>query len=201
MTAASRGRADGAIGSSHHLHLEDGATSPLELLALARMLDSSPKGAVMTTATGETTTRLLHRGAGTGPSYWGPGDRYTFLVTGAQSGGAYFIMEAVVPPGGGPPPHVHHADDELFIILEGRYSILAQGQWTEVGPGAVVYLPRGSVHTFRNIGDGPARHCVLTTPSGFERFYARCAEVFTQPGPPDRERLVEISREHGYEFA
>lgn len=36
--------------------------------------------------------------ADTGPAFWGPGDRYTFLVTGEQSGGAYFILEALVPP-------------------------------------------------------------------------------------------------------
>ena len=129
------------------------------------------------------------------------GNDTLFKLTGDDTGGTLTLGLAVVPPGGGPPPHVPHADDELFIILEGRYSILAQDRWTEVGPGAVVYLPRGSVHTFRNIGDTPARHWVLTTPSGFERFYARCAEVFAQPGPPDKERLVEISREHGYEFA
>ena len=28
----------------------------------------------------------LHVPAGTGPTFWGPGDRYTFLVTGEQSG-------------------------------------------------------------------------------------------------------------------
>jgi hypothetical protein len=50
--------------------------------------------------------RLLHRAAATGPAYWGPGDHYTFLVTGEESGGAYFVMEARVPPGGGPPPHI-----------------------------------------------------------------------------------------------
>ena len=50
-----------------------------------------------------------------GPSYWGPGDRYIFLVTGAQSDGAYFIMEALVPPQGGPPPHIHHRDGEKFL--------------------------------------------------------------------------------------
>ena len=32
----------------------------------------------------------FHLPADTGPSYWGPGDRYTFLVTGAQTNGAYF---------------------------------------------------------------------------------------------------------------
>ena len=51
--------------------------------------------------------RLLHRPDGTGDMYWGPGDLYRFLVTGAETGGAYFAMEAIVPPGGGPPPHIH----------------------------------------------------------------------------------------------
>ena len=71
-----------------------------------------------------TTGRLLHRGAGTGPSYWGPGDRYTFLVTGEESGGAYFAMEAFVPPGGGPGPHVHTREDETFYVLEGQVQFL-----------------------------------------------------------------------------
>ena len=53
------------------------------------------------------TARLLHRPVETGPAYWGLGDRYTFLVTGAETGGAYFAMEAYVPPGGGPAPHIH----------------------------------------------------------------------------------------------
>src|SRR5258708_10466063 len=48
--------------------------------------------------------RLFHRPVATGPAYWGPGDHYTFLVTGEESGGAYFVMEALVPAGGGPPP-------------------------------------------------------------------------------------------------
>ena len=40
----------------------------------------------------------FHLLANTGPCYCGPGDRYTFLVTGAQTNGAYFIMEAMIPP-------------------------------------------------------------------------------------------------------
>ena len=32
--------------------------------------------------------RLFHRPFDTGPAFWGPGDRYTFLVTGEESGGA-----------------------------------------------------------------------------------------------------------------
>jgi hypothetical protein len=49
-----------------------------------------------------TAGRLLSRPAGTGANYYGPATRNRFLVTGEESGGAYFAMEAIVPPGGGP---------------------------------------------------------------------------------------------------
>ena len=57
---------------------------------------------------------LLHRPAGAGATFWGPGDVYRFLVTGEETAGAYFAMEAIVPSGGGPPPHIHRHEDETF---------------------------------------------------------------------------------------
>jgi hypothetical protein len=33
---------------------------------------------------------VVYRPADTDPAFWGAGDRYTFLVTGAQTGGAFF---------------------------------------------------------------------------------------------------------------
>ena len=74
----------------------------------------------MTTLADAPIAALLHRPVATGRAYWGPGDHYTFLVTGDETGGAYFAMEALVPPGGGPPPHLHHREDETFYVIEGR---------------------------------------------------------------------------------
>ena len=59
----------------------------------------------------------------TGPAFWGPGDHYTFLVTGEESGGAYFAMEALVPPGGGPPPHSHTREDETCTPSSSREAL------------------------------------------------------------------------------
>jgi len=128
------------------------------------------------------------------------GNRSLFKVTGATSGGSLTLLLATVPVGGGTPAHIHNVDDEMFIIAEGRYRFVMDGVESEVGPGAVVYLPRDCVHSFQNIGDTPAKHWALLTPSGFETFYARCAEVFAAPGPPDLARIAAITRDHGYQI-
>src|SRR5436190_15241469 len=110
----------------------------------------------------------LHRRAGTGRAYWGPGDRYTFLVTGSESGGAYFAMEALVPPGGGPPPHIHRHADETFYIVEGACDFLLGEETITAGAGDFVNVPRGVVHRFHNAGVAPARLILTFTPASIE---------------------------------
>jgi hypothetical protein len=61
-------------------------------------------------------------------------------------------------------------------------------------------MPRGVVHTFKNVGDEPSRMLIMTTPSGFENFFARCAEEFARPGGPDMSRILAIGAEHGIHF-
>ncbi len=134
---------------------------------------------------------------GTGRVLTAFGDTLTVKVSGEQTGGAFALGEAVTPPGGGPPLHCHEREDELFQVLEGRVSFFAEDKWSEFGPGAVVFLPRGLPHTFRNTGPTPARLSVLVQPAGFEVFFARCATEFNQPGGPDMARIMAIADEHG----
>ena len=129
------------------------------------------------------------------------GNEIEFMLTGEQTAGSLTLGVATVPAGNGPPAHIHSVDDELFIIAEGEYRVYLDGEWANVGPGSVVYLPRGSTHTFQVVGPTPGKHWVLTTPSGFERFFARTAEVFAAPGPPDFARIAAINAEFGLRFA
>lgn len=119
---------------------------------------------------------------------------------GEQTGGRYTLFTEITPPGGGPPPHYHTEEDEWFVPLEGRVEFFLNGAWEEVPMGTVVFIPRNTVHTFRNCGEAPLKMLIHTSPSGFETFFERCAAVFAKPGPPDMARISEIGAEHGIHF-
>ena len=140
-----------------------------------------------------TTPGLFHRSAGTGRSYWGPGDLYTFLVTGEESGGAYFAMEAMVPPGGGPPPHIHRREDETFYVLSGSCTFRLGDQRITAGPGDFVNVPRGAVHCFKNESAGMTRLILTFTPAGIEGFFEETLERAWDPSAPVPDNIAEVS--------
>ena len=137
---------------------------------------------------------LLHRPASEGAVYVGPGDLYRFLVTGAESGGAYFAMEAFVPPGGGPPPHIHRREDETFYVLEGRVDFRLGDRVVTGGPGAFVNVPRDTVHNFHNAGTEVARMILTFTPAGIEHFFEETLERALDPtAMPPSDNLDEVA--------
>jgi mannose-6-phosphate isomerase-like protein (cupin superfamily) len=137
---------------------------------------------------------------GQGPVLRAFGEEVTILLSGAQTGGKFTLFSEITPPQGGPPLHYHEKEDELFFVIEGQASFCSDGQWTEVPAGTAVFMPRGVVHSFKNVGSVPLRQTIQTAPSGFERFFKRCADEFARPGGPDMKRIVEISGEHGVYF-
>ena len=136
---------------------------------------------------------LLHRPAGSGRAFWGPGDHYTFLVTGAESGGAYFAMEALVPPGGGPPRHIHTREDETFYLLQGNVEFLLGEQTVVAGPGAFVNVPRGSVHHFHNSSDAVVRMILTFAPAGIEKFFEETLERALDPQAPVPDNVDQVA--------
>ena len=141
-------------------------------------------------------SQVKYVAAGTGPAYWGPGNQMTFIITGKETGGAFFLAEMSVPPGGGPPPHIHHREDESFHLLEGTLTIQVGENTLIASPGDYAFLPRGIAHSFKNTGDVTAKALVLITPAGLENFFA---EVFdpavdrSAPPPPASKELIARS--------
>ncbi len=128
------------------------------------------------------------------------GEEVVILLGGEETGGQLALWLETVPPGGGPPPHRHLHEDEVFIVEEGEFEFLANGNWQKIGAGGVVFVPKRAVHTFRNCGDETGRLRISTAPSGFEVFFQRCSEVFAQGDEPDMEAILKIAQEHGIEF-
>ena len=128
----------------------------------------------------------LHVAAGqSGRSWWGPGDIYTFLVTGEESDGAMFALDCVVGTGGGPPPHRHLAEDELFTITQGTIVFTAGEETRPVSAGESVFVPRGTRHGYRNEGTHAARMLAVYTPAGMEGWFREvCTPVDDPTAPP-----------------
>jgi len=121
------------------------------------------------------TRQVKYVPAGTGPSYCGPGDRMTFLITGAETGGAFFMGEMSVAPGGGPPPHVHSREEETFYLQQGTLALQVGGEVVTASAGDFIHIPRGVVHSFKNVGEETVKMLVVATPGGIENYFA---EVF-----------------------
>jgi quercetin dioxygenase-like cupin family protein len=150
----------------------------------------------------------FHQPADTGTSYWGPGDRYTFLVTGSQNNGAYFIMEGIVPPGGGPPLHIHHREEESLYLLDGVLEITLGEKTMHATTGDFVQIPRGLVHRFHNTGTTTARLLLFFSPAGMEKYFEEVLERVQDRSaavPQVTEalitRMLGAGPKHGLEFA
>lgn len=139
---------------------------------------------------------VFHRAQGTGLSFWGPGDLYTFLVTGAESDGAYFSMLAVVPPNGGPPPHIHLHEDETFFVLEGTPTFRLGEERILAGAGDFVNVPKGVLHCFRNFSSEPVRMILTFTPAGIERFFEETLERAYDLTLECPDNLAEVGRRY-----
>jgi quercetin dioxygenase-like cupin family protein len=104
--------------------------------------------------------------------FWVLGQRLDFLATGEATGGRYSLFHVFIPAGPpGPLPHRHTDADEFFFVLEGCVEVLFEDVWCPLGRGGFLHVPRGTLHTFRNVTTGAARMLSGFVPSGFERFF------------------------------
>ena len=104
----------------------------------------------------------------------------TFKITSEQSGGRLTALDTVAMPGEGPPLHVHpDNEDEFIYVLEGEFRIKLGDELIEATPGAFVFIPGGTPHTWQNVGDKPARFFagVLPASIAFEQFFMRYSQL------------------------
>ncbi len=63
------------------------------------------------------------------------------------------VHVAIVNPGVKLKDHYHKFRDEIYVILKGKGEIRLNDRYIEVVEGDVVLIPKGTIHSIRNIGD------------------------------------------------
>lgn len=118
------------------------------------------------------------------------GGRIVFKLRGEQSNGAMTVVETEAAREEGPPLHMHPRHDEWVYVLRGttRFRL---GDDVSPGPaGTFVHIPRGTQHTWQNVGPEPAALLAVITPAGFEDFFERYAELPAEAANLDSFRTI-----------
>ena len=109
------------------------------------------------------------------------GERLTFgkgtvivRASAESTGGAFTVIEEV-PPLLDTPLHVHANEDEMFYVLEGEHVVQCGEDEFHLGPGDLVFLPRGVPHSQRRVVPAEGRFLVLASPAGLEGFFRELA--------------------------
>jgi quercetin dioxygenase-like cupin family protein len=114
------------------------------------------------------------------------GGTYTILLSGAETGGRYYLIDMYVPPGGGPPPH-RHDFEEMFSVLEGEIELTFRGKTQRAGAGSTVNIPANAPHFFKNASNKPARLLCMCTPPGQEDLFMEIGDpVDSRTAPPPK---------------
>jgi quercetin dioxygenase-like cupin family protein len=121
-------------------------------------------------------------------------------LTNDDTDGRVAIFQQNVPPMSGPPLHRHSREDEWFYILDGQITIQVDGQRTILRAGGSAFAPRGTAHTFQNFGPAPARHLVMVTPGGFQRFFEDLTLLNRGLPAPDLVRVEKLMNQYGVEL-
>lgn len=110
------------------------------------------------------------------------------------------MFEGSTQPLQGPPLHLHRDQDEWWYILEGEYRFEVDGQEIYARAGDIVFAPRGSRHTFQNIGATAGRTVTTVVPGGIDTFFEELETAAPRGTVPDPAKIVSIFDKHGLEL-
>ena len=87
-------------------------------------------------------------------------------------------------PRGGNRPHWHREFDEWWVVLEGRLEWeLTGGTVFQATKDEIVWVPRGTVHHIRNVGDGLSLRLAVAMPPA-NHYYSPCEQCgYADDGP------------------
>jgi mannose-6-phosphate isomerase-like protein (cupin superfamily) len=142
--------------------------------------------------------RVIGRGEAQ-KKYTARGSVMMFKALAELDDGDLSLMERTLPPGGRrPPPHRHTNCSEAYFVLDGRVSVIIEGEELVVGPEGFVLVPRGTAHTFGNAGEEEARLLVIHAPA-MDAYFANLHELWNRGDPPSPEEEQALMARFGME--
>jgi len=107
------------------------------------------------------------------------GRRITVKVSGADTEGAFVVLEVRTAVDSGPSLHLHHVENEWFYALEGEYDSQVGTEIVHLKPGGSVYGPKLIPHTWHDVGETPGRMLVVAQPAGHMEAFVKDLETMT----------------------
>ena len=118
------------------------------------------------------------------PRFSGPQGREAdvteLVVTREQTGGALGVFRQTIAPKSRPPAHIHRGADEFFYVASGEFKVKLGDRIVSAPARSIVFVPRGTAHTFQNVGTEPGVLLVGVTPGGFEKMFEERQGVDTE---------------------
>jgi mannose-6-phosphate isomerase-like protein (cupin superfamily) len=112
-----------------------------------------------------------------------------------MTGGAFSVFEESAPLLD-TPRHVHRNEDEMYYVVEGEHIYQCGDEEFQVGPGGLVFLPRGIPHAHRRVVPQAGRLIFMTFPGGFEGFFRILAEA-SRSGDLGEAAYARASHDYG----
>ena len=113
---------------------------------------------------------------GSAPRFSGPrgreADLTEILAASEQTGGGLGLFRQIIAPKSGPPVHIHRTNDEFFYVVSGEFNFKLADRIVSVPARSIVFVPRGTAHTFKNVGTEPGVLLVGVTPGGLEKMFS-----------------------------
>jgi quercetin dioxygenase-like cupin family protein len=145
----------------------------------------------------EDSTQYLHnQGEGTPID----GTAFRYKIRGQETDGRLALFEAIMQPGELIPPHTHSLEDEFTLVLKGTIGVRVGSNDYLVPTGAIIYKPRGILHSMWNPTSEPATLFETITPSGFEGFFEEMGQLTITSGHTGPTQVDAIAAKYGAKF-
>jgi quercetin dioxygenase-like cupin family protein len=128
-------------------------------------------------------------------------------LSGADTGGAYCLLDIGLAPGMAVPRHIHTREDEAYYVLSGELEVIVGDEVFILRAGDTLIAPRDIPHQLRNSGNTENHYLIMFSPSGFEGFLQVTAVAApenavapSEPPPVAIRNVHELAAEYGIRF-